>query len=52
MPDLGKYAPEVMGAYGVGIGLIVALVCVTLWRARRVRRALRRVEDRRGGGRG
>ena len=52
MPDLGKYAPEVLGAYAVGVGLIAVLVCVTLWRARQVRRALRAVERRREAGRG
>ncbi|SFE17798.1 heme exporter protein CcmD [Roseivivax sediminis] len=47
MPDLGKYAVTVLSAYGVSLVLIAALVGASLWRARRVRAALRKVETRR-----
>ncbi|ETW14501.1 heme exporter protein D [Roseivivax marinus] len=46
MPELGKYAGTVLSAYAVSLVLIVVLVAVSLWRARRVRAALDRVEKR------
>lgn len=46
MPDLGKYATAVLSAYGVSIVLVVALVVVSVWSARRTREALRRIEER------
>ena len=46
MPELGKYAGAVMGSYAASIGLIVALVVWSLWRAARMRRALAEVEAR------
>lgn len=48
MPELGKYAGAVLGAYGLSLLLIAALVVLTLLRAGRVRRALAEVEARRG----
>lgn len=46
-PDLGKYAVEVLSAYGVSVLLILALVLQSLRRAGRTRAALREVEARR-----
>jgi len=46
-PDLGKYALPVLLAYGISIGAIALLVAVSLWRAARVRAALREVEQAR-----
>jgi heme exporter protein D len=46
MPDLGKYADAVIWSYVSTIGLLVALVAVTLWQGRRVKRALEEVEAR------
>ena len=46
MPDLGKYAGTVLGAYAASIALIVVLVGVTLWQGARVKRALNDVEAR------
>ena len=46
IPDLGKYAGVVMGAYGASIALLVALVAVSLWQAGRMKRALEEVEAR------
>ena len=46
IPDLGKYAGTVLSAYAVTILLLVARVALSLWRARRVRRALAVQEER------
>ena len=46
MPDLGKYAGAVLSSYVVSLGLLAALVALTLWRGARVKRALKAVEDR------
>ncbi|SNX73813.1 heme exporter protein D [Cereibacter ovatus] len=48
LPDLGKYALPVLTAYGASLGLILAIVLLTLWRGTRVRRLLRDVEQRQG----
>ena len=48
MPDLGKYATEVLLAYGVSIGLLVVIVALSLRRARKVRARLDQVEARTG----
>lgn len=49
MPDLGKYAVWVLSAYGVSILLLIAIVLLTMARARRVRRKLEAAEARRNG---
>ncbi|TCS63769.1 heme exporter protein D [Primorskyibacter sedentarius] len=46
MPDLGKYADVVLSSYAVSLLLIVALVAVSIWRARRIKSELDRVEAR------
>jgi heme exporter protein D len=46
MPDLGKYAFYVLGAYGATIILLVAIVGQTLWRSARVKQALSAQEAR------
>lgn len=46
MPDLGKYADAVLSSYAVSIVLIVALVAVSVMRARKVRAELDVVEKR------
>lgn len=48
MPDLGKYAGTVLGAYGAALVLLVALVVLTLWQGARMKRALDEVERREG----
>ena len=40
MPDLGKYAVPVLSAYGVSLGLLVAIVLLSIRQAVRMRRAL------------
>jgi heme exporter protein D len=47
MPDLGRYALEVLTAYGASLGLLALLVGASLWRAARVRRALAERDRRR-----
>ncbi|MEM5519557.1 heme exporter protein CcmD [Sulfitobacter sp. AS59] len=44
MPDLGKYATEVLGAYGLSLFLIAALIVLTLRKGRRARADLARIE--------
>ena len=48
MPDLGKYAVAVLSSYGASIALVVAVVALTLWQGRRVKRQLDEVETRQG----
>jgi heme exporter protein D len=50
MPDLGKYAFAVLAAYAGGGALIAAIVLHTLWRSRRVARALAEAESAARGG--
>lgn len=47
MPELGKYATEVLSAYGVTLGLIAVLVGVSVLQARQMRNRLREQEKRR-----
>lgn len=49
MPDLGKYAAEVLAAYGVTAVLLIGIVTLTLWRGARIKRALARAERRSNG---
>ncbi len=44
MPDLGKYAIEVLSAYGVSLALMAGLLVLTLRRGARARADLRRIE--------
>ncbi len=46
MPDLGKYALPVLGAYAVAIVLILALTWLSLRRSARLRKELRELERR------
>ncbi len=46
MPDLGKYAGAVLWSYVASIALIGALVALSIWQGRRVKRALDEVEAR------
>ncbi len=48
MPDLGKYAAEVLAAYGVSLALIVGIVALSVGRAARVKRLLGEKDHRRG----
>jgi heme exporter protein D len=50
MPDLGKYAAAVIGSYVATFVLLGALVALTLWQARKAKRALEEVERRQGTG--
>lgn len=44
VPELGKYAVEVLSAYGVSLVLLAGLLLLTLRRGRRARAALEQVE--------
>ncbi|WP_420821357.1 heme exporter protein CcmD [Pseudooceanicola aestuarii] len=44
MPELGKYAAEVLSAYGLSLLLLAGVTGISLWRARRVRARLDEVE--------
>jgi len=46
MPDLGKYAEAVLSAYAATLVLLALLVGLSLWRGRRVRAEMARVEER------
>lgn len=46
MPDLGKYAFEVLSSYGVTLVLLALIVLLSISRSRKVRAALEEVEDR------
>ncbi|HSG36787.1 MAG TPA: heme exporter protein CcmD [Paracoccaceae bacterium] len=48
MPDLGKYATEVLSAYGVSIVILVVIVWQSFARARKVKAELERVEGNNG----
>ncbi|MEM7733714.1 MAG: heme exporter protein CcmD [Pseudomonadota bacterium] len=47
MPDLGKYADAVLGAYAVSLLLLAGIVALSLWRSRRVKAELEVLEERR-----
>jgi heme exporter protein D len=44
IPELGKYAGSVLGAYGVTLLLLVLLVAASALRGAQVRRALAQLE--------
>jgi heme exporter protein D len=48
MPDLGKYAVEVLGSYAASAVLIAGLLVLSFWQRARVKRALEEVEARQG----
>ena len=49
IPDLGKYAVEVLSAYGVSIVLLLGLTGLSVRRFRRARAEMERVEKGRNG---
>ena len=50
MPELGKYAGAVLGAYGAGLGLLLGIVVLSIWQGARMKKALDEVERRAGHG--
>lgn len=46
MPDLGQYSTEVLGAYAVSLGLLVAIAVLSFVQSRRMKRALAEAEER------
>jgi len=47
MPDLGRYATEVLSAYAGTLILLALLIASSVWKARKVLRQLREAEARR-----
>ena len=50
MPDLGKYAVEVGLAYTGSLTLLVGIVALSVYQARRAKRLLDETEGRQGNG--
>ena len=48
MPDLGKYAAEVLAAYGVSLVLLAGIVLLSLRAGVKSRRALSEAEAQKG----
>jgi heme exporter protein D len=48
IPDLGKYAFAVLSSYAASVLLLVAVVLLTIWQGRRVKRHLAEAEARQG----
>jgi heme exporter protein D len=46
MIDLGKYAADVVLAYGISLGLIVGLIAFSMYRAKRMKADLSAAEAR------
>ena len=49
MPDLGRYAVEVLSAYAITLALLGGLIGVSVWKARKTLRQMRAAEARRKG---
>ncbi|MBU0642262.1 MAG: heme exporter protein CcmD [Alphaproteobacteria bacterium] len=47
MPDLGKYAGDVLAAYGITILLLAGLIWRSLARSAKMKRLLKQAEERR-----
>jgi heme exporter protein D len=45
MPDLGKYAADVLAAYGVSLTLLAAIIYLSWRRANKTRKALDEIEN-------
>ena len=46
MIDLGKYAADVVFAYGISLGLILGLIGLSMYRAKRMKADLAEAEAR------
>ncbi|WP_424986623.1 heme exporter protein CcmD [Microbulbifer sp. S227A] len=46
MPDLGKYAETVISAYVASLLLLAILVLLSIWRGRKVRAEMAKLEKR------
>ena len=44
MPDLGKYAFDVLAAYGVSLVILAGIVWLSLWQGARARKRLEEAE--------
>lgn len=50
MPELGKYAADVLMAYGITFVLLGGLIYVSLARSAKIKRQLKAAEERRRNG--
>jgi len=50
MPELGKYASEVLSAYAISLGLLALIVGLSIWQSRRMKHRLEAAEARRKNG--
>lgn len=46
IPDLGKYQDAVLSAYGLSLLCLAAIIGLSIWRARGVKRELETLEKR------
>ncbi len=46
IPDLGKYADAVLWSYAASLGLLIALVVLSVMRGRKVRAEMEKLEHR------
>ena len=46
MPELGKYAETVLSAYAVSLVLLVALIWISIRRAKKIKKQLESVESK------
>ena len=46
MPELGKYAAEVLSSYTVSLGLLAGFAWLSIWRGRKVKRRLKALEKK------
>ncbi|MFO7758126.1 MAG: heme exporter protein CcmD [Roseovarius sp.] len=46
MPDLGKYAEAVLSSYVISLALLAAIILLSLYRSRRVKKELQDVEKK------
>ncbi|RPE71227.1 heme exporter protein D [Pacificibacter maritimus] len=47
MPDLGKYASDVLAAYGITAALLLGLIALSVVQSSRVKKRLKAAEERR-----
>ncbi len=48
MPDLGKYQDAVLSAYAVSLLALIAIIALSVWRSRAVKRQLAQIEAQLG----
>ena len=46
IPELGKYAAEVLSSYAVSLGLLAGLAWLSIWRGQKVKKRLEALEKK------